>query len=429
VLREERDGIQFQNVYRYGPNGERLSQHTIRQDGGPSGEFFHSYNTHGDVEAITDRSGQVAATYGYTAYGQDDPFMFTGVDKPDPANPTKQPVNPYRFNAKPWDHISGTYDMGFRDYSPTASRFLNPDVYQGSMADLGLGTNPATANRYAFARGNPINRIEINGHYDGWDAIKDVGGFFKGFGEQAWETGVGLWDFATGFAECAYYGTCADPLIAVGSYAWNHPGDFFSGMWHSTWDPIAEDWKAGNEGEAIGRGVFGVAELLLGTKGLTKLTKLGRLPTGGAPTPKPTPKSIALGLDRDPAGNDLLQPFADARGAFTNAQWAREGLVDLVYDDAGVVRGPSFDIRFAQATSRSINSGGRILFNLDYVSIGRALRADTSAGPYGPGGFTNWELQQVLRDPQLYNATDWFIGGGKLTPEDVLGFELGPWYP
>jgi len=129
-------------------------------------------------------------------------------------------------------------------------------------------------------------------------------------------------------------------------------------------------------------------------------------------------KSIALGLGRDPDYNPLLVPFAKARGAFSNENWIDEGLAD---------EGP-FQDRFAQATTRSIASGGRIHFNLDYLSINKALAADVSGGPYDIGGFTNWELHQVLNSPELYPFTDWWIGDQQLSLQDVLDFDLGPRY-
>jgi hypothetical protein len=61
--------------------------------------------------------------------------------------------------------------MGFRDYSPGLNRFLTRDAYSGALADLNLGTDPWTSNRYAFAGGNPISGVEIDGHY----AIDDEG--------------------------------------------------------------------------------------------------------------------------------------------------------------------------------------------------------------------------------------------------------------
>ncbi|MDT5025582.1 MAG: hypothetical protein QOE61_2008 [Micromonosporaceae bacterium] len=94
----------------------------------------------------------------------------TGVDKPDPADPTKQDYNAYRFNAMRWDSASGTYDMGFRDYDPGLNRFLARDSYNGALSDMGLNTDPWTMHRYAFAGGNPISIVEIDGHF-GWADI------------------------------------------------------------------------------------------------------------------------------------------------------------------------------------------------------------------------------------------------------------------
>jgi RHS repeat-associated protein len=89
---------------------------------------------------------------------------FTGIYKPDAADPTKEAYNPYRFNAKRWDTSSGMYDMGFRDYDPGLNRFTTRDMYNGALSDMGLGTDPMTSNRYAFTGGNPVNRMERDGH-------------------------------------------------------------------------------------------------------------------------------------------------------------------------------------------------------------------------------------------------------------------------
>jgi RHS repeat-associated protein len=262
-------------AYRYGVGSDRISENITTTDGGPSGEFNYAYNARGDVEAITDASGNTRATYGYTAYGEDDAPMFTGVDKPDPNDKfrTKRPVNVYRFNAQRWDQPSGSYDMGFRDYSPTASRFLTPDFYTSALADFQLGATPDTANRFLFAAGNPVSNFEVDGHFFLWDFIKQVGGFFKGIGEQAWSEVTGLWDLGVGIYHCL---PCGRQIEEIWNFAGDHPGEFWGGVWHSIWDPVADDWKAGNYGEAIGRAVFSIAEVVFGLKGLSKIRALVR---------------------------------------------------------------------------------------------------------------------------------------------------------
>jgi RHS repeat-associated protein len=149
--------------YQYSPWGERLSQVKYNSDG-TTEDGYYGYNSHTDVETLTDKNGDTKATYGYTAYGTDDKSEFTGIDKPDAADPTKEAYNPYRFNAKRWDAQSGTYDMGFRDYNPGLNRFTTRDMYNGALADMNLGADPYTGNRYAFTGGNPTSRVEYDGH-------------------------------------------------------------------------------------------------------------------------------------------------------------------------------------------------------------------------------------------------------------------------
>ncbi|ELS57411.1 putative Mucin-2 [Streptomyces viridochromogenes Tue57] len=163
VLNEEVSG-ELTKSYQYSPWGERLSQ--IKHNGdGTAEDGYYGYNGHTDVETLTDDNGDTKATYGYTAYGSDDTSEFTGIDKPDAANPTKEEYNPYRFNAKRWDAQSGTYDMGFRDYNPGLNRFTTRDMYAGALADMNLGADPFTGNRYAFTGGNPVTNVEIDGHF------------------------------------------------------------------------------------------------------------------------------------------------------------------------------------------------------------------------------------------------------------------------
>ncbi|MET7749730.1 DNRLRE domain-containing protein [Micromonospora sp. NPDC005367] len=162
VLDEEVAG-KITKSYQYSPWGQRLSQVTHNDDGAEE-DAYYGYNPHTDVEQLTDEAGDTEATYGYTAYGNNDDAQFTGIDKPDTADPTKEPYNAYRFNAKRWDQSSGNYDMGFRDYSPGLNRFLSRDSYNGALADMNLGASPFTGNRYAFGGGNPISAVEIDGH-------------------------------------------------------------------------------------------------------------------------------------------------------------------------------------------------------------------------------------------------------------------------
>ncbi len=173
VLGEEVAG-ELTKSYQYSPWGLRLSQITHQADpeqGIEAGEdAYYGYNAHTDVETLTDDSGNAVATYGYTAYGNADESEYTGIDKPEAGAPEDaEPYNAYRYNSKRWDAGSGTYDMGFRDYAPGLNRFTTRDMYNGALADMGLGSDLYTGNRYAFTAGNPISRVESDGHiWEGW---------------------------------------------------------------------------------------------------------------------------------------------------------------------------------------------------------------------------------------------------------------------
>ncbi|GGR40801.1 hypothetical protein GCM10010497_49960 [Streptomyces cinereoruber] len=165
VLREEVAGKATKS-YQYSPWGQKLTQ-IKHKDTGPHEYSQYLYHPKGDVEAVTKEDGGTRAAYGYTAYGSDDDAKFTGADKPDAANPDKESYNAYRYNAHRYDDGSGTYDMGFRNYSPGLNRFLTRDMCGGALDGMSLATDPYTGNRYAFAGGNPISFVELDGHLFG----------------------------------------------------------------------------------------------------------------------------------------------------------------------------------------------------------------------------------------------------------------------
>ncbi|WP_258308210.1 DNRLRE domain-containing protein [Streptomyces sp. NWU339] len=219
VLREEVAGKAAKS-YQYSPWGQKLTQ-IKHKDTAPHEYSQFLYHPKGDVEAITKEDGTTRATYGYSAYGSDDEKQFTGADKPDAANPDKEQYNDYRYNAQRYDDGSGTYDMGFRNYDPGLNRFLTRDMYGGALDDMSLATDPYTGNRYAFAGGNPISFVELDGHLFGLDislsdvghAALDVAGMVPVIGEAA-DIANGIWYAAEGnYADAALSFASAVPGI------------------------------------------------------------------------------------------------------------------------------------------------------------------------------------------------------------------------
>jgi hypothetical protein len=97
--------------------------------------------------------------------------------------------------------------MGFRDYDPGLNRFTTRDMYNGALADMGLGSDPYTGNRYAFTGGNPISRVELDGHCFGWgwceDAVDAGGDALDSTLEWADHNSDALWDAAGSTLELA----------------------------------------------------------------------------------------------------------------------------------------------------------------------------------------------------------------------------------
>ena len=123
--------------------------------GGSKSTYTYAYDPHGSVSLLLNSVGTPSASYGYTAYGDVDPALTTGA---------AGNVNSYRYTNKRFDSGSGTLDMGARRFSPTVGRYLQQDFYYDATSDLGLSTDPITANRYALAGGNPVGYVESDGH-------------------------------------------------------------------------------------------------------------------------------------------------------------------------------------------------------------------------------------------------------------------------
>ncbi|MCW2749155.1 MAG: repeat protein, partial [Aeromicrobium sp.] len=145
-------------TFSYDYAGGRISL-TDTPSGGSAATYTYGSDANANVSLLINAAGGAKATYGYTPYGNTDTAMTKGdVSATDP-------LNPYRFQAKRFDPGSGTLDMGARSFSPQTGRFLQQDQYHDALGDMALATDPLTNNRYAFTGGNPVNFVEVDGHY------------------------------------------------------------------------------------------------------------------------------------------------------------------------------------------------------------------------------------------------------------------------
>jgi RHS repeat-associated protein len=164
-------------TYSYDAYGNRISLIDKNNSTGATDTYSYGHDVHGSISQLINDGNQVRASYGYNAYGGVDATGTEALTTGD--TNALAPVNPYRYTGKRLDSglATGTgsaagYDMGARRYGPDTTRFLQQDIFNGALANLGLSLDPLTQNPYALAGGNPISFIEWDGHM----AVADGGG-------------------------------------------------------------------------------------------------------------------------------------------------------------------------------------------------------------------------------------------------------------
>ena len=110
--------------------------------------YYYVLNARGDVSAILDSGGKIAASYDYDAWGN-----CTVYDSSDAAIGD---LNPLRYRGYYYDAETGFYYLQSRYYDPAICRFINADG-QLSITDF-VGSN-----LFAYCGNDPVNRIDPTG--------------------------------------------------------------------------------------------------------------------------------------------------------------------------------------------------------------------------------------------------------------------------
>lgn len=137
------DGVPVRYVF---GNGLRLAM----IDDGNRAFFFHK-DAVGSTVAVTDAGGNTAWTGAYTPFGL--------LREDAPRTLTKERIR-YLFADGEYESDIGLYYFGARYYDPSIGRFLSPDKTIPRLDD------PQSLNSYAYARNNPLSRIDPNGEAD-----------------------------------------------------------------------------------------------------------------------------------------------------------------------------------------------------------------------------------------------------------------------
>ena len=130
----------------YGAEGQLLA---LNKHSGPSVSetYYYHYNPRGDVVALTDKSGNISASYSYDNWGNPLESKRTGVAL----------ENPFRYAGYYFDEETGLYYLMARYYHPTHGVFFSLDPEPGDDDDI------LTQNGYNYANNNPLTMIDPNG--------------------------------------------------------------------------------------------------------------------------------------------------------------------------------------------------------------------------------------------------------------------------
>ena len=128
----------------------------IYKHGSETELYYCLVNAQGDVSAILDSGGKIAASYDYDAWGN-----CTVYDSSDAAIGD---LNPLRYRGYYYDAETGFYYLQSRYYDPAICRFINADTFATTDANGFL-----SANMFAYCENNPIMRVDADGEI--WNVI------------------------------------------------------------------------------------------------------------------------------------------------------------------------------------------------------------------------------------------------------------------
>ena len=127
----------------------------IYNDGSTSTLYYYVLNAQGDVSAILDSSGKLAASYDYDAWGNCTVYNSSAKVLTDPTSIAN--INPLRYRGYYYDAETGFYYLQSRYYDPAICRFINAD---GLFTDGFVGSN-----LFAYCVNDPVNTVDPTGNF------------------------------------------------------------------------------------------------------------------------------------------------------------------------------------------------------------------------------------------------------------------------
>ena len=174
----------------------------------------------GNIEFVTDRTGQPYQHFYYAAFG--DPLVSQHVG-------TGSFNSTFRFNAKEFDEETGNYYYGARYYQPKSSIWMGVDA----MATSYPGMNP-----YNFIIGNPIMAIDPDGNEVDPNEYDEDGNFISTLGGSE----VNFYHQKDGNILVENTNTCETQIINGGVKLFQ---DYKRRNSDVNWYTITSEWESG----------------------------------------------------------------------------------------------------------------------------------------------------------------------------------------
>ena len=128
----------------------------IYNDGSTSTLYYYVLNAQGDVIALLNANGMLAASYNYGAWGN---YSVHGADGKKTTDATFiGHINPLRYRGYYYDRETRLYYLQSRYYDFANCRFINADTFATTDANGFL-----SANMFAYCENNPVMRTDEDG--------------------------------------------------------------------------------------------------------------------------------------------------------------------------------------------------------------------------------------------------------------------------
>ena len=120
--------------------------------------YYYVLNAQGDVIALLNANGTLAASYNYGAWGN---YSVHGADGKKTTDPTFiGHINPLRYRGYYYDRETRLYYLQSRYYDFANCRFINADTFATTDANGFL-----SANMFAYCENNPVGNSDPNGEF------------------------------------------------------------------------------------------------------------------------------------------------------------------------------------------------------------------------------------------------------------------------